>query len=177
MNSNQNQTAAQIVTEDEAWEARGRMAAREQVARQMEKLDDSTLSVLRESAHADRHNLVNFYSGPNREENLAELDLVIGAIEEEQAKRAGLASSADILAMLLPAQENRFLSVAEAEALPQPEHYEAGQRVILTSLPHVGATIRQVEGSILGIDYDASRAAGKSRSWAKAADIRPMPYH
>lgn len=84
--------------EDEAWAARGRMAAREQVAQQIAALPDATLSALRDSAHADRDNLVNLYIGADRAEKITETDLIIGVIEEEQAVRAGLASSEDILA-------------------------------------------------------------------------------
>lgn len=92
--------AAKRAEEDAVWEARGRMAAREQVAQQVANLDDATLDLIRESAHADRRNLVNLYIGENRKERIAETDLIIGVIEEEQAKRAGFASSDDLISAL-----------------------------------------------------------------------------
>lgn len=90
--------AAKRAEEDAAWAARARLAARDQVAAQVSGLPDAILSALRESAHADRRNLVNLYIGADRKERIAETDLIIGVIEEEQAVRAGLASSEDILA-------------------------------------------------------------------------------
>lgn len=90
--------AARRAEEDAAWAARGRMAAREQVAQQIAEMDDTVLDLLRESLHKDRRNLVNLYIGEDRKERIAETDLIIGVIEEEQAERAGLASSEDILA-------------------------------------------------------------------------------
>lgn len=90
--------AARRAEEDAAWAARARLAAREQVAQQVANLPSATLDALREVAHADRRNLVNLYIGADRKERIAETDLIIGVIEEEQAVRAGLASSEDILA-------------------------------------------------------------------------------
>lgn len=90
--------AAKRAEEDAAWAARARLAARDQVAAQVSGLPDAILSALRDSAHADRRNLVNLYVGADRKERIAETDLIIGVIEEEQAVRAGLASSEDILA-------------------------------------------------------------------------------
>lgn len=87
-----------VAAEDAAWESRGRMAAREQVAQQVANLDDNILDAMRESAHTRRRNLVNLYIGDDRKALIAEEDLIIGVIEEEQAERAGLASSEDILA-------------------------------------------------------------------------------
>lgn len=84
--------------EDAAWEAAGKLAARDQVARQVSALPDTTLDALRQAAHTDRDNLVNLYTGADRKERIAETDLIIGVIEEEQAVRSGLASSEDILA-------------------------------------------------------------------------------
>jgi DNA repair protein RadC len=90
--------AARLAAEDAAWEARGKMAARERVAEQVANLDDATLDLLREQAHTRRRNLVNLYIGDDRKALIEEEDLIIGVIEEEQAERAGLASSEDILA-------------------------------------------------------------------------------
>lgn len=84
--------------EDAAWAARAHMAARDQVAAQVSGLSDAILTALRDAAHADRSNLINLYVGADRKERIAETDLIIGVIEEEQAVRAGLASSEDILA-------------------------------------------------------------------------------
>lgn len=92
------QDSARRAEEDAAWASRGRLAAREQVAQQVANLDDETLDAMRETFHADRRNLVNLYIGEDRTERIAETDLIIGVIEEEQAERAGLASSEDILA-------------------------------------------------------------------------------
>lgn len=89
---------ARLAAEDAAWEARGRMAARERVAEQVANLDDNILDAMRESAHTRRRNLVNLYIGEDRKALIEEEDLIIGVIEEEQAERAGLASSEDILA-------------------------------------------------------------------------------
>src|SRR3546814_4417138 len=77
------------------------MAARERVAEQVANLDDATLDLLREQAHTRRRNLVNLYIGDDRKALIEEEDLIIGVIEEEQAERAGLASSEHILASLL----------------------------------------------------------------------------
>lgn len=90
--------AAKRAEEDAAWEARGRMAAREQVAQQVANLDDATLDLLREQAHARRSLLVNLYTGEDRKTLIAEEDLIIGVIEEDMAERRGLASAEDILA-------------------------------------------------------------------------------
>lgn len=100
--------AARRAEEDAAWEAgaaevRARIEqeqaeARAEVARQAAALPDALLNAMREALHADRRNLVNLYVGANRKERIAETDLIIGVIEEEQAVRAGLASSEDILA-------------------------------------------------------------------------------
>jgi len=90
--------AARRAEEDAAWASRSRMAAKEQVAQQVAEMDSTVLDLLRESLHKDRRNLVNLYIGDDRKERIAETDLIIGVIEEEQAERAGLASSEDILA-------------------------------------------------------------------------------
>lgn len=90
--------AARLAAEDAAWESRGRMAARERVAEQVANLDDNILDTMREQAHTRRRNLVNLYIGDDRKALIEEEDLIIGVIEEEQAERAGLASSEDILA-------------------------------------------------------------------------------
>jgi hypothetical protein len=90
--------AAKRAEEDAAWEAEGRKVAQEVVAGQVAAMDDHILEAFRTGLHRDRRDLVNLYTGADRKTKIADLDLVIGAVEEEQAKRAGLASSADILA-------------------------------------------------------------------------------
>lgn len=87
-----------VAAENAAWESRGRLAAREQVAQQVANMEDEMLDLIREAAHARRRNLVNLYIGEDRKALIEEEDLIIGVIEEEQAERAGLASSEDILA-------------------------------------------------------------------------------
>lgn len=110
--------AAKRAEEDAAWAARARLAAREQVAQQVANLPSATLDALRESAHADRSNLVNLYIGADRKERIAETDLIIGVIEEEQAERAGLASSEDILSSFaeVPAHPNGWADIEAATA-------------------------------------------------------------
>lgn len=62
------------------------------------RVSDETLDLLREQAHGDRRSLVNLYVGADRAERITRIDRIIGAIEEEQAERAGLPSSDEILA-------------------------------------------------------------------------------
>lgn len=84
--------------EDAIWEAEGRKVAQAIVADQVAAMEDHILDAFRNDLHRERGELVNLYTGADRKTKIADLDLVIGAVEEEQAKRAGLASSADILA-------------------------------------------------------------------------------
>lgn len=90
--------AAKRAEEDAAWEAEGRRVAQEVIAGQVAAMEDHILDAFRNDLHRERRDLVNVYTGADRKTKIADLDLVIGAVEEEQAKRAGLASSADILA-------------------------------------------------------------------------------
>lgn len=91
-------TAAKRAEEDAVWEAEGRRVAQEVVGEQVAAMEDHILDAFRNGLHRERRELVNLYTGADRKTKIADLDLVIGAVEEEQAKRAGLASSADILA-------------------------------------------------------------------------------
>jgi hypothetical protein len=90
--------AAKRAEEDAIWAAEGKRVARRVMAEQVAAMDDHILDALRISSHNDRRNLVNLYNEADRKERIEEVDMIIGAIEEEQAKRAGLASSNDILA-------------------------------------------------------------------------------
>lgn len=90
--------AAKRAEEDAIWEVEGRKAAQRIVADQVAAMEDHILDAFRNDLHRERRDLVNLYTGADRKQKIADLDLVIGAVEEEQAKRAGLASSADILA-------------------------------------------------------------------------------
>ena len=103
------------------------VTVREEVKGQIVTLDDATLDALRTLAHTDRSNLVNLYLGEDRKERIAEQDLIIGIIEEEQAERAGLASSEDILASFPgtvvedAAHLAYLLDVDEEEQAPEAE--------------------------------------------------------
>lgn len=90
--------AAKRAEEDAIWEAEGRRVAQRVVAEQVAAMEDHILDAFRNGLHRERRELVNLYTGADRKTKIADLDLVIGSVEEEQAKRAGLASSADILA-------------------------------------------------------------------------------
>lgn len=100
---------------------------REQIASQVFLLDEVRLDSIRNLLHSERTALVNVYTGADRKERIAEADLIIGVIEEEQATRSGLMSSADILASF-PAVEVQdsahlayLLDVDEDEQAPETE--------------------------------------------------------
>lgn len=91
------QIVLRFVAEQAAAKAERAAAAAEAKAL-VARVSDETLDLLREQAHGDRRNLVNLYVGADRAERIARIDRIIGAIEEEQAERAGLPSSDEILA-------------------------------------------------------------------------------
>ena len=191
--------------EDAVWEAESRKVAQEVAAEQAAAMDDHILDACREGLHRERRDLVNLYTGADRKTKIADLDLVIGAVEEEQAKRAGFASSEDILAAVsgpdfvtvqdadhlaylldvdedekAPAGENLGLEVGAATALPRPadESYTVGQRIICINLPHLGATVRSLDETGVGIDYDNDDSEDKEFGYeALYSHIRPMPLH
>lgn len=106
--------AAKRAEEDAIWEAEGRRVAQRVVAEQVAAMEDHILDAFRNDLHRERRDLVNAYTGADRKQKIADLDLVIGAVEEEQAKRAGLASSADILATFANPD---FVTVQDADHL------------------------------------------------------------
>jgi hypothetical protein len=119
--------AAKRAEEDAIWAAEGKRVARRVMAEQVAAMDDHIIDALRTSAHNDRSNLVNLYLGADRKERIEEVDMILSVIEEEQAKRWGLASSADILASF-PAVEVQdsahlayLLDVDEDEQAPEAE--------------------------------------------------------
>lgn len=116
---NTNTTAAEIAAarraeEDAIWEAEGRKVAQRVIAEQVAAMEDHILDAFRNDLHRERRDLVNLYTGADRKTKIADLDLVIGAVEEEQAERAGLASSADILATF---SNPDFVTVQDADHL------------------------------------------------------------
>lgn len=124
--------AAKRAEEDAIWEAEGRRVAQRVVAEQVAAMEDHILDAFRNDLHRERRDLVNAYTGTDRKQKIADLDLVIGAVEEEQAKRAGLASSADILATFanpdfVTVQDAdhlaTLLDVDEDEKAPAEQHY------------------------------------------------------
>lgn len=87
-----------VAAEDAVWAAEAHRIAQRVVAEQAAAMEDHILDAFRNDLHRERNELVNLYTGADRKAKIAEVDLFIGAIEEEQAKRAGLPSSEEILA-------------------------------------------------------------------------------
>jgi hypothetical protein len=76
-------------------------STREELTQGVKSFSDKLLNDLRNSAHMDRANLVENITGytiPERSEKIMHVDTIISVIEEEQARRSGLASSGEILA-------------------------------------------------------------------------------
>ncbi len=140
------------------------------------KFASPILDILRDTAHAERRELVNLYTGQDRAERIASIDRVIGIIEEEQAKRSGLASVEDILAAF-SRTENLSLTSDDARALPQPKRgYQVGQRVICTYLPHIGATVTRIDSNGVALVYDTDSDEERGTYGALFGNIRPMPH-
>lgn len=155
MNTNTAALAADRRAEEDAiWAAEGKRAARRIMAEQVEQMEDHILDALRTSAHGDRSNLVNLYIGSDRKERIEEVDMILSVIEEEQAKRAGLASSADILASF-PAVEVQdsahlayLLDVDEDEKAPEPERILWDTKIFGAAVTLIAQNPRVSQGSL-----------------------------
>lgn len=76
-------------------------STREELTEGVKMLSYKALTMLRNTAHLDRSNLVENIAGlseRDRAVKLAAVDLIIGVLEEELSLRDGLASSGEILA-------------------------------------------------------------------------------
>lgn len=76
------------------------------------------------------------------------------------------------------AEEDLTLSTEEAWALPRPadESYQVGQRIICVNLSHIGATVRSLDDTGVGLDYDNDDEEDKEFGYeALYSHIRPMP--
>ena len=177
------------------------MLSNTEAAAAIKTFDTEVVEMLLTLAEGEGRRLVNLYTGADRAERIERNEAVVTVLEEELARRAdddddllaALAVSPDFvlvqdavhLAYLLDTDEetsteNLDLTIEGAKALPEPNDYrdyEVGQRIIMINLPHIGATIRSLDETGVGIDYDTDSDEERGTYGALFRHIRPMPLH